>query len=1205
MRITIVVSLSCIWLMLPHTSTCMAEALIVDHNASREFYSIPENWIEKAKNDFHIAFGHTSHGQQIIESLRNLDAFMTGKGSAAGTYAVDFDGNLISGVLDLRDCPWRRLLGWTQFGRDLGSGYYDGQMVDLDYTAWIYTTRKYLGWIPGSGDGSQLSDYATGTPNYNSDINVIIWAWCGQVSHYGPFEEILNYLNNMTQMELDYPEVRFVYMTGHVDGTAITEDLHTRNEIIREYCRDSNKILYDFADIESWDPDGNYYGDKYVTQACNYDYNGDGRTSETQEACGQPSLPLNGDRNWALDWQDSHAEGIDWYQVDLGCNHTWHLSQNLKAFATWWMMARLAGWSGISDPNGYTLTINTNGNGTVNKSPDKEIYNPGEVVTLQANPDPGYVFDHWSGDLIGVDNPITITMDSNKYITAYFNLIDTTPPSIVSVRCNRDSVEIIFDEILDRQSAEHIGNYSINHDIWITSANLNQDSNGVKLSTSKHSEDVTYTLTVTNVEDVAGNPMGQTIVKYDYNDGLVGYWSFHEGFGSITLDSSGKDNDGIILGATWAKGRVGKALQFDGIDDYIDCGNKTALNISGDGTISTWIKIADPEYSSYMRIASSKSTWDAATGYEWEYHPSLNRLVFSGSGTDTARADNVDLDTHWHHVVAVIKGTTATLYCDGLDKTTDAAVGALVSSDYPLRIGRQSMGGSFFKGLIDEVSVYNRALSADEVTQLFYKVAVDLNGDYKVDKYDWAIFAGAWSTESGSPGWNYLCDFAPGGGDGIVRYEDLAIFCNMWLIVQDIYSSIGPTPVPAPWISADIGNPSPGSSNYTPEIQRLSITANGNDIWNQSDNFHFVYQQYLGDCEIIVRLESFPLGVDPWQKAGVMIRDTVAAGSPFVDMVITAGAGNYGSFQWRDLLNGSCSCTNAPASIGPAPKWVRLVRSGSSFSGYWSNDGATWMQIGTAHTTVMTDPVLVGMCVTSRNNDNGTKMVTATFDNLGGDFSFTMSMASTPSPVNGAADVPVGTDLTWVRGENAIEDDVYLGTDPAALSKVATISAEVLPPLYDPTENLIASSTYYWQIVETDAALFVHRGPVWNFTTISGQARVFYPPDGAVIKGDKYPPTGKPTHIYTVLDFIPGPTAVTHIGYFSDDYSKVYSRAQEASLGAPPYSSVPYRFYAGLPIVPPATDSLVRGTTYYWAVDAVDAQGNIFPGDVWEFTIQN
>ena len=513
------------------------------------------------------------------------------------------------------------------------------------------------------------------------------------------------------------------------------------------------------------------------------------------------------------------------------------------------------------------------------------------------------------------------------------------------------------------------------------------------------------------------------------------------------------------------------------------------------------------------------------------------------------------------------------------------------------------MGAGHFNGLIDEVRVYNRALSEDEISNLFYEVATDLNGDYKVNKFDWAIFAAAWSAETDSQSWNYLCDIAPSGGDGVVDYRDLAVLCSGWLKENGAASNEG-IPVPAPWISADIGNPSPGSSYYVPGIQKLSVTANGNDIWNQSDNFHFVYQQHSGNCEIIVRLESFPLSVDTWQKAGVMIRDTVAAGSPFVDMVITGGAGNYGSFQWRDLLDGVCGRTDAPGNIGPTPKWVRLVRSGSSFSGYWSNDGATWAQIGTAHTTVMTDPILVGMCVTSRNNDNGMNMVTATFDNLGGDFSFSMSMPSTPDPVNGATDVPIDTDLTWVRGDSAIQDEVYFGTDPAALSKVATISAEVLPPLYSPTEDLIADSIYYWQIVETDAALFINPGPVWNFTTISGQARVYYPPDGAEIKGDIYPPTGKPTHIYTVLDFIPGPTSVTHIGYFSDDYGKVYNRSQEANLGPPPYPTLLNRYYAGLPIVPPATDSLVKGTTYYWTVDAVDAQGNTFPGDIWEFTIK-
>ena len=66
----------------------------------------------------------------------------------------------------------------------------------------------------------------------------------------------------MNGLENDYPNVRFVYMTGHLDGSGTSGNLNQRNEQIRNYCTTNGKTLYDFNDIESYDPDGNYYLDK-------------------------------------------------------------------------------------------------------------------------------------------------------------------------------------------------------------------------------------------------------------------------------------------------------------------------------------------------------------------------------------------------------------------------------------------------------------------------------------------------------------------------------------------------------------------------------------------------------------------------------------------------------------------------------------------------------------------------------------------------------------------------------------------------------------------------------------------------------------------------------------------------------------------------------------------------------------------------------
>jgi regulation of enolase protein 1 (concanavalin A-like superfamily) len=267
--------------------------------------------------------------------------------------------------------------------------------------------------------------------------------------------------------------------------------------------------------------------------------------------------------------------------------------------------------------------------------------------------------------------------------------------------------------------------------------------------------------------------------------------------------------------------------------------------------------------------------------------------------------------------------------------------------------------------------------------------------------------------------------------------------------------AINTTTLPSPQKSADIGSPAvAGSARYTSGT--YTIAAGGQDIWNTSDQFHFVYQQITGDVDVRARIASLT-AVSDWTKAGVMIRETLAANARNALALVSASRGV--TFQRRIDAGGVTDSTGGGA--GMAPVWVRLVRRGLQITAYRSADGTTWTTIAT-DTVPMGVSVYVGIAVTAHATSG---LASANVDH----FSVAASTNQPPSvsltaPTAGASfTAPAAITLTATAAdpENQLSQvQFYSGSTLLATDTAAP---------YSFTWSGIGAGTYTIKAVATDA----------------------------------------------------------------------------------------------------------------------------------------
>jgi len=245
--------------------------------------------------------------------------------------------------------------------------------------------------------------------------------------------------------------------------------------------------------------------------------------------------------------------------------------------------------------------------------------------------------------------------------------------------------------------------------------------------------------------------------------GLVAHWEFDDGAGIAAIDSSNNSHDGTLQGdPQWVPGIIGSgALSFDGSDGLVDVDHDESLSITNELTITVWVKLND--LNTYYFLVCKQPSGTAGDNYpgNYEFRTEINSgaLQFGHQETEGEQytfytSDSSIAVEQWHHVaVTVIKGDLVEFYIDGVAAgSSEQSTNFGVLNNEPVRIGGRKDGYSFFNGILDDIRLYDRALSAVQIKKLYNGNPPTFTIAEKPNPEDGALYADTWATISWGAG---------------------------------------------------------------------------------------------------------------------------------------------------------------------------------------------------------------------------------------------------------------------------------------------------------------------------------------------------------------------------------------------------------------------------------------------------------------------
>jgi len=239
------------------------------------------------------------------------------------------------------------------------------------------------------------------------------------------------------------------------------------------------------------------------------------------------------------------------------------------------------------------------------------------------------------------------------------------------------------------------------------------------------------------------------------SEGLFAHWKLDDGTGNTATDSAGSNNGALIGNPTWTAGPIDGALSFDGVDDYVVAAPVAPL-ASDTFSVQAWIR-TDESAGLIIPFLTQNRVSDSGGFYFYIYNDKPDVYVYGSSGSARANSPEALNTNQWYRVAATNDGSNLKLYVDGRLKDSDSSTG-LMGVNENANIGYDPVTSTYYTGLIDDVRIYNRAMSESE----FQDIAEPM-GRWS-QKYSWRASV----YRNGSPGWDDS-DILPNPGAVVIN----------------------------------------------------------------------------------------------------------------------------------------------------------------------------------------------------------------------------------------------------------------------------------------------------------------------------------------------------------------------------------------------------------------------------------------------------